>query len=60
MIKYVVFAISGFKITTIEADDFEVDFDTQKVEFRKDNCNIAVFYLSNIAGFKEIEDKNEL
>ena len=60
MKKYVIYAIGGQPITTLEAEEFEVDFNKQRVLFQKDNCKISAFNFDNIAGFKEFEQSYEI
>ena len=60
MEKYVIYAIDGQPITTLEAEYFEVDINKQRVLFQRDNRNISFFNFANIAGFKEFEQSYEI
>lgn len=56
MNKFEVYLTNG-GIINIEADDFVTNYEHGIVRFIKDNnLNVAIFVLSNIYGFEEVDE----
>lgn len=55
MNKFQVYLTNG-EVINIEADDFSTLYEYNVVRFTKDNQNIAIFVLSNIYGFEEVDE----
>lgn len=53
MNKYQVYLTNG-EVINIEADDFMTNYEYNNVHFIKNDRNIAIFVLSNIYGFEEV------
>ena len=55
MNKYEVYLTNG-DVINIEADDFLTNYEYNNVRFMKEDCNIAIFVLSNIYGFEKVDE----
>lgn len=58
MNKYTIVTTSGFTISII-AEEFERDIQLGRLAFRIGHSNIAMFELSNIAGFYLADQESE-
>ena len=58
MDKYEIYLTNG-EVVNVEADEFLTDCVHNSVRFEKDNRTIAIFVLSNIYGFMEVDEFDE-